>query len=118
MKNILKIVTVILTLCLFVNCLGGGKYNSFAGTYVVDLTIVQSGHETTIVINRDGTCYFNDGDSYDSSWWGPAEIGDGIRLGGGDEKNTYYMNSNKSKIYWGIDNYMNLRNGYTVRRIK
>ena len=41
-------------------------YKSFVGTYVVDLTLLQSGKTTTIVLNPNGTGYFQQGDSYES----------------------------------------------------
>lgn len=120
MKSILKVGAIILVvLCLFVQCSGGNQSNSFAGTYAVDLTIMQSGHETTIVINPDGTCYFKDENSYKPGYWYPAEIGDGICFSGGSgPQRTYYMNSSKNRMYWGLDNYMNQKDGYVVRKIK
>ena len=119
MKNGIKVGALILfALWLFVGCSGGNQYASFAGTYVVDLTIAQTGHETTIVINPDGTCYFKDGDFYNPDWWFPAEIGNGIRFGGGDEQRSYYMNNSKNRMYWGLNNYMNQKDGYVVRKIK
>lgn len=94
-------------------------YKSFVGTYVVDLTILQSRKTTTIVLNPDGSGYFQQGDSYESHSWWPADNGGGICFSGqfGDEQSRYYMNKSRTKMYWGLNNYMNDKGGYDVSKI-
>ena len=92
-------------------------YKSFVGTYVVDLTLLQSGKTTTIVLNPNGTGYFQQGDSYESKKWWPADNGGGICFSGGLEQHRYYMNKSKTKMYYGLDAYMNGRGGYDVSKI-
>ena len=96
------------------------QYKSFVGTYVVDLTLSQKGTRiTTIVLNPDGTGYFKERDSYESISWWPADNGGGIQFSGGgaDEQRCYYMNKRQTLMYWGLNDYMNNRNGYKVKRI-
>lgn len=96
------------------------QYESFVGTYVVDLTIAQSGHMTTIVLNPDGTGYFQEGDSYKSVDWWPADNGGGIRFSGGgsNEQSCYYMNKQKTLMFWGLNNYMGNKDGFRVNKTK
>lgn len=86
---------------------------------MVDLTIMQSGKTTTITLNPDGSGYFKQGDSYDSITWWPADNGGGIcissGIGGGNEQARYYMNKKRTKMYWGLDDYMNDQNSYTIK---
>lgn len=101
------------------SCVYGNAYKSFAGTYTADLTIMQSGHMTTIVLNPDGTGYFKEGESYDGFDWWPADNGGGIVIGVGlgNEDSRYYMNERKTRMYWGLDDYMNNKDGYSVKKI-
>lgn len=128
-KHITLILIALIGIYLLVRWCGGSssegfvydrQYESFVGTYEVDLTIAQSGHKTTIVLNPDGTGYFQDGDSYDSHLWWPADNGGGIQFSGGgsNEQSCYYMNKSKTKMYWGLNNYMNDKNSYKVKKIK
>ena len=74
---------------------------------------------TTIVLNIDGTGYFKEGESYDGCSWWPADNGGGIVIGVGldNEDSCYYMNKRKTRIYWGLDDYMNNEEGYSVKKI-
>lgn len=97
-------------------------YKRFVGTYEVDLTILQSGNLTTIVINPDGTCYFKQGDSYENYDWWPADHNGGIQFSTGGivspDEGGYFMNKQQTMMYWGFNNYMNQENGYKVRNIR
>lgn len=77
------------------SCIYGNAYKSFAGTYTADLTIMQSGHMTTIVMNPDGIGNFKEGESYDGCDWWPADNCSGIVIGVGlgNEDSCYYMNN-------------------------
>lgn len=97
-------------------------YKKFIGTYEVDLTIMQSGHITTIVVNPNGTCYFKEGDSRKMRSWWPADNGGGIQFSSNGladpEKGGYFMNKKRTKMYWGIDDYLDDKNGYKVKKVK
>lgn len=103
-------------------CTASCGYNKFAGTYEADLTLMQSGKTTTIVVNRDGTGYFKEGNSHEMVLWWPADNGGGIQFSSNGvaspEKGGYFMNKKRTKMYWGIDDYMNDQNGYKVKKVK
>ena len=106
------------------SCVYGREYASFVGTYQADLTLAQSGHITTIVLNGDGTGYFmetlSSGDTYKNTSWWPADNKGGIQFGGsgGDQQNCYFMNRQKTKMYWGLNDYMNDNNAYKTKKVK
>ena len=106
------------------SCVYEKKYAKFVGTYKGDLTIAQSGHITTIVLNEDGSGYFMEtlsgGDSYEDTRWWPADNKGGIQFagGGGDKQSCYFMNKERTKMYWGLNDYMNDSNGYKIKKCK
>ena len=96
----------------------GDAYVSFVGEYIADLTIMQSGKTSKIVLNSDGTGYTQQGSgSYDRVRWRPADNGGGIVIVSVGSSDGYYMNKRKTKMYWGLDNYMNDENSYAVKKI-
>lgn len=111
MKKIFYYIASVIALCFLLSgCFGGG----FAGTYSGDLTIMQSGTQTIIVLNPDGSGYFQSGDHYDNMNWWVDEVGGGVCFTYGQ----YYMDKDKTHMYYGFDNYMNKTNGYKIRKIK
>lgn len=115
-KIIYTFVGVISAFFLFTNCSGSG----FEGTYVGDLTIMQSGNKTTIELTSDHTAIFKDDgySSYKTESWFPAEAGGGIKFSGYGDESCYYMDKDKTHMYWGFSNYMNKTNGYKIKKIK
>ncbi len=99
------------------NCLG---YSSFTGTYVGDLTLMQSGTQTTFTIKSNGFVVWEHCGRYEEQKWWPAESGGGIAIttGGGDNNHRYFMDKNKKVLYYGINDYMHKRNGYKIKKIK
>ena len=71
-------------------------------------------------INPYGIHYqVKEGESYDGFDWWPADNGGGIVIGVGlgNEDSRYYMNERKTRMYWGLDDYMNNKDGYSVKKI-
>lgn len=128
MKRFIYAAMLLLGLSMMVSCgdscVFGKEYAKFVGTYKADLTLAQSGHMTTIVINPDGSGYFmetlSSGDSYkDCNWW-PADNKEGIQFGGGggNQQSCYFMNKQRTKMYWGLNNYMSDHDGFKVTKVK
>ena len=116
MKRILKISAIIAVLVVYF--LYDSSSSSPVGTYSADLTIVQSGVLTTIVLNEDGTATMKQ-DNYETEYGYWGETGKGmnvyIKIKGHDLR--WYMNFDKKRIYYGAENYRSDRNGYTFKKI-
>lgn len=121
-KGFIKLCIVVGAIICVVSWCSNSGYKKFAGTYEVDLTLVQSGIITTIVVNPDGTGYFKTGNSREMCSWWPADNGGGIQFssnGVADPvKGGYFMNKKRTKMYWGIDDYLDDKNGYKVKKVK
>ena len=89
------------------------------GTYRADLTIVQSGHYTTIVIKQNGTAdIIEKGDDTIHTYWEYAGKGIDVRV-----KPVpfwgywYFLDFDEGNIYYGADDYRSCQNGHRFSRV-
>lgn len=111
MKNILTLLSVSILLCLLFASCGkssnqSDKQGSFSpvGVYRADLTIMQSGSMTTIVLKEDGSATMQQ-DGYDVEYysWNIGYDGKSVELDVGEK--AYWMDFSSGYMYYGIDNY-------------
>ena len=111
-KNAIKyIIAIIISLLLLESC---GK--SPVGTYTADLTLLQSGSMTTIVLNSNGSATMTqDGFETEYTYWDYAGKGIDVRIHT-DTGYWYFMDFDEGMIYFGADNYRSCRNGHIFHK--
>lgn len=91
--------------------------NSYAGTYVADLTIMQSGKVTTFIINSDGTAVVIDNNgSKRQTYWDEFEENVIVVHGEYAQYDKYMDFENKMIYVLGYSNYRSKKYGYPFRR--
>lgn len=89
----------------------------YAGTYVADLTLVQSGKVTTFIINDDGTAVVIDNNgSRENTYWDEYEA-NVIVVRAEHSQYDHYMDFENKMVYaLGYRGYRSKEYGYPFRR--
>lgn len=122
-KTIYEVLLAILIVFLLARWCGGGSTSGTnsstpVGTYRADLTIMQSGSITTIVLKNNGSATMTqDGFKTEYTYWDYAGKGIDVRIAT-DTGSYYFMDFDEGMIYYGADNYRSRRNGNKFKKIK